>query len=383
MNQFTTDLVQALVQKEDVTEIFRSHLENAVNTLLASELTAFLDYEKYDRIGFNTGNSRNGSYERTLHTEFGELHLVIPRDRNGDFKQQTVAPYKRANDTLEAFVIHMFQKGVTTAEIAHLMERMYGHHYTPQTISNMTKVMSEQVEAFRDRTLCARYACVYLDATYIALKRDTVSKEAVYIAVGIREDGSKEVLGYTIAPNESAFVWKELLEDIKSRGVEEILLFISDGLKGISDSVFSFYPASSYQTCCVHLSRTIAHKVRVSDRATSNLCTVQKALKWANRPYIRLLKSGSQSTQKLQSHCSITLICSRFIAFLSLFGAVFIRPISLNLLINKSRNIVSVRNNSQTKSHLNASSFPNLTSIISDLLQDVTLVLIKLAQSYK
>jgi len=128
-------------------------------------------------------------------------------------------------------------------------------------------VMSEQVEAFRDRTLCARYACVYLDATYIALKRDTVSKEAVYIAVGIREDGSKEVLGYTIAPNESAFVWKELLEDIKSRGVEEILLFISDGLKGISDSVFSIYPASSYQTCCVHLSRTIAHKVRVSDRA--------------------------------------------------------------------------------------------------------------------
>ncbi|NGY75908.1 IS256 family transposase [Bacillus megaterium] len=267
MNQFTTDLVQALVQKEDVTEIFRSHLENAVNTLLTSELTAFLDYEKYDRIGFNTGNSRNGSYERTLHTEFGELHLVIPRDRNGDFKQQTVAPYKRANDTLEAFVIHMFQKSVTTAEIAHLMERMYGHHYTPQTISNMTKVMSEQVEAFRDRTLCARYACVYLDATYIALKRDTVSKEAVYIAVGIREDGSKEVLGYTIAPNESAFVWKELLEDIKSRGVEEILLFISDGLKGISDSVFSIYPASSYQTCCVHLSRTIAHKVRVSDRA--------------------------------------------------------------------------------------------------------------------
>ncbi|MGG0770903.1 IS256 family transposase [Priestia megaterium] len=267
MNQFTTDLVQALVQKEDVTEIFRSHLENAVNTLLASELTAFLDYEKYDRIGFNTGNSRNGSYERTLHTEFGKLHLVIPRDRNGDFKQQTVAPYKRANDTLEAFVIHMFQKGVTTAKIAHLMERMYGHHYTPQTISNMTKVMSEQVEAFRDRTLCARYACVYLDATYIALKRDTVSKEAVYIAVGIPEDGSKEVLGYTIAPNESAFVWKELLEDIKSRGAEEILLFISDGLKGISDSVFSIYPASSYQTCCVHLSRTIAHKVRVSDRA--------------------------------------------------------------------------------------------------------------------
>lgn len=113
--------------------------------------------------------------------------------------------------------------------------------------------------------MCARYAYVYLDATYIALKRDTVSKEAVYIAEGFREDGLKELPGYTIAPNESAFVWKELLEDIKSRDIEEVRLFISDDLKGISGSVFSVYPAS-YQTCCVHLSRTIAHKVRIFNR---------------------------------------------------------------------------------------------------------------------
>ncbi len=131
MDQFTTDFVQALLQKEDVTNIFRSHLENAVNTLLTSEWTVFLDYEKYDCIGFNTGNSRKGSHERMLHKEFGDLHLVILGDRNGDFKQQTAASYKRANDTLEAFVIYMFQRGITTAEIVHLMERMYGHHYTP------------------------------------------------------------------------------------------------------------------------------------------------------------------------------------------------------------------------------------------------------------
>lgn len=174
-----------------------------------------------------------------------------------------------------------------------------------------------------------------------------------------RECVCKRTLGYTIAPNESAFVWKELLEDIKSRGVEEILLFISDGLKGISDRVFSVYPEdfkSVYRAESLEMGQQALHS---------------------------FIESGSQSTQKLQSHCSITLICSRFIAFLSLFGAVFIRPISLSRLINKSRNIVSVRNNSQTKSHLNASSFPNLTSIISALLQHVTLVLIKLAQSFK
>lgn len=272
MNQFTTDIVEALVKKQDITEVFRSHLETAVNSLLTMELTAFLDYEKYDRIGFNSGNSRNGSYIRTLHTEYGDLNISIPRDRNGEFKQQTVAPYKRSNDTLEAFVIHMFQKGVTMSEISDLIEKMYGHHYTPQTISNITQVMSEQVEAFRSRRLSSRYACVYLDATYIAIKRETVSKEAVYIAVGIREDGSKEVLAYTIAPTESAFVWKELLEDIKERGVEDILLFISDGLKGMTDSISSVYPEAKYQACCVHISRNIAHKVRVSDRA--EICAV-------------------------------------------------------------------------------------------------------------
>lgn len=266
MTQFTTDIMQALVKKEDISEVFRMHLETAVNMLLQTELTAFLDYEKYDRIGFNSGNSRNGVYTRTLHTEYGDLELSMPRDRNGEFNQQTVAPYKRSNDTLEAFVIHMFQKGVTMSEISDLIEKMYGHHYTPQTISNMTKVMSEQVEAFKSRPLEQRYACVYLDATYIALKRDTVSKEAVYITIGIREDGSKEVLAYTVAPTESAFVWEEVLLDLKERGVEEVLLFISDGLKGITDRIFAVFPDAQYQACCVHLSRGIRHKVRVTDR---------------------------------------------------------------------------------------------------------------------
>ncbi|WHI60799.1 IS256 family transposase [Mammaliicoccus lentus] len=267
MNQFTTDIVNALVKKQDITEVFRSHLEKAVNTLLTTELTAFLDYEKYDRIGFNSGNSRNGSYGRTLHTEYGDLNIQIPRDRNGEFKQQTVAPYKRSNDTLESFVIHMFQKGVTTSEIAGLIEKMYGHHYTPQTISNMTKTMTEQVEAFNKRTLSARYVCVYLDATFIPVRRETVSKEAVYLAVGISEDGTKEVLAYTIAPTESAFNWQELLVDLKERGVEKVLLFISDGLKGIADAIFSVFPKSQYQTCLVHVARNLSHKVRVEDQS--------------------------------------------------------------------------------------------------------------------
>lgn len=167
---------------------------------------------------------------------------------------------------LEETVIHLFKKGITMAEISSLIEQMYEHHYTPQTISNMTQAVSETVEAFNNRTLYNRYVCVYLDATYIAVRRDTVSKEAVYMAVGIREDGSIEVLAYTIFPTESAYNWQELLKELKERGVEDVLLFISDRLKGMVVAIQTVFPKAHYQTCLVHVARNISHKVRVEDR---------------------------------------------------------------------------------------------------------------------
>ena len=276
MNDFTTEIVQTLVTKGDLNELFRSHLERAVNTLLRTELTAFLEYEKYDRTGFNSGSSRNGSYSRSIKTEYGELTLEIPRDRNGEFKQQTLPAYKRTNDTLETTIIHLFEKGVTMSEIADLIEKMYGHHYTPQTMSNMTKVLTEEVNAFKVRTLNDKYVAIFMDATYIPLKRQTVSKEAIYIAIGIREDGTKEVLSYAIAPTESTYVWNELLQDIYSRGVHDVLLFITDGLKGMKDTIHQIYPKAKYQHCCVHVSRNIAHKVRVKDR--KEICDDFKAV---------------------------------------------------------------------------------------------------------
>lgn len=266
MLNFTTEIMETLINKGDLDELFRCHLELAVNSLLQAELTAFLDYEKYDRAGFNSGNSRNGNYSRSFRTEYGELNLVIPRDRNGKFSQQTLPAYKRTNDSLETTIIQLFQKGITMSEISELIEKMYGHHYTPQTISNMTKIVSEDIIAFKERSLESRYSVIFMDATHIPLKRQTVSKEAVYIVIGIRLDGTKEVLGFSLAPTESAYVWKEILQDLKDRGLKEVLLVVTDGLSGINDSIHSVYPNAQFQQCCVHISRNIAHKVRVSDR---------------------------------------------------------------------------------------------------------------------
>jgi len=126
----------------------------------------------------------------------------------------------------------------------------------------MTQAMNDEVEAYHNRQLSNSYSCVYLDATYILIKRDTVAKEAVYLAIGIRLDGSKEVLGYTIASTESVHVWRELLENFRERGMEDVLLFISDGLKGMESMLFEVYPHARYQTCLVHVQRNLSHKVR-------------------------------------------------------------------------------------------------------------------------
>src|SRR5699024_9442009 len=152
--------------------------------------------------------------DRTFKTEYGELQLAIPRDRNGEFQQETLAPYQRSNDTLEQFVIHLYEKGIKTDEIADLMKRMYEHHYSSESGSNFTQLVLEVVKTFDERKLETRYECHSLDTTPIHLRRKTVEKEAVYIASGITEEGTKGVLDFTIAPTESTHVWEEMIQHL-------------------------------------------------------------------------------------------------------------------------------------------------------------------------
>ena len=266
MNDFTTELLKTLLEGKDITEIFRYHVECAVNQLLQYELREFLDYDKYDRKGFNSGNSRNGYYERTLKTEYGDLSLKISRDRNGEFENQTLTPYKRQSDTVEQMIIHLYSNGMTTEEISRIIEKMYGHHYTKQTVSNITAAVVGDIQAFNHRKLSNRYAVIYLDATHLPVRRDTVTKEALYFALGITPEGFKEILSYSLYPTESAHNWEIVLSDLRARGVEESLLFVTDGLTGIKDAIANVYPKARHQSCWVHLSRNVAHLVRVKDR---------------------------------------------------------------------------------------------------------------------
>ena len=158
------------------------------------------------------------------------------------------------------------QFGVTTREIADLIEKMYGSHYSPAQVSNISKQMIPKVEAYHKRKLSDKFFCVYLDATYVPLRRETFEREAVYIAIGIKPNGHKEVIDYCIAPNENIEVWTELLQSMKSHGLEQVELFLSDGVVGMKQALVEAYPKAHFQRCLVHVMRNICAKVRVDDR---------------------------------------------------------------------------------------------------------------------
>ena len=266
MNDFTKDMANALFNQDKINDLFRQKLQQAVNDLLESELTAFLGYNPYERDGWNTGNSRNGAYYRKVDTQFGQIEIKVPRDRNGEFHQHTMPDYKRHTDVLEQTVIKLYSKGVTTREIADLIEKMYGGYYSPAMVSNISKEMIPKVEAYHQRHLSDKFFCVYLDATYIPLKRVTYEREAVYIAIGIKPNGHKEVIDYCIAPTENIEIWSEMLKGFKSRGLEQVELFLSDGVVGMKEAICQSYPKAHFQRCLIHVMRNISAKMRVDDR---------------------------------------------------------------------------------------------------------------------
>ncbi len=268
MSNLNTKLLSALLKNESVDEVFRVELETAINELLATELTAFLNYEKYDPVGYNSGNSRNGYYTRILHSRFGDLNISVPRDRNGEFSPKAIPAYKRNTDDLETTIIQLYKKGITTREIADLIEKMYGHYYTPQTISNITKAVENQVNEFHNRPLANRYVVLYCDATYLNVRRDSVAKEALHIIVGITPEGNKEVLDYVLYPTESPANYKDMLLDLKNRGVEQVLLFVTDGLTGLREACLEVFPNAKHQSCWTHIVRNVIKYVRSKDRKT-------------------------------------------------------------------------------------------------------------------
>ena len=216
-------------------------------------------------------------------------------------------------------VITLYKKGITTREIADLLEKMYGNNYSPTTISNISKVMKNEIEAYHNRKIKKDFVVLYCDATYLPIRRDSVAKEALHVIIGIDPNGNKEVLDYSLFPEESANNYKEMLINLKSRGLENILLSVSDGLVlhepdglALKEAITDIFPKSKHQTCWTHLMRNIENKVRAKDKlevandakliyTSDNIETAEKRLndflsKWSRKyPKLRKMLEGKDN----------------------------------------------------------------------------------------
>lgn len=273
-------LKEILYSDDNLSNYFTKLIKNMMETLLQQELTEFLKYDKYSYKGRNSGNSRNGYYTRDYETKYGEIKdLNIPRDRNNEFEQQLIRPYSRREGWLETLVIKMYAKGMSTRDIANLIEKLYGSSYSPGTISNITDVAIEEIDQWHNRKLKKRYSVIFIDALHAKIRRDVVDNDAIYVIIGIDEDGYREILDFVIGTNESSYVWEELLSNLKDRGVREVLLGVMDGLPGIEDAFHKVYPKADIQRCVVHKVRNSIRKIRKRDyqKFTESLKSIYKA----------------------------------------------------------------------------------------------------------
>lgn len=249
---------------------FNDLLENAVTKLVQEKLELLLNEEIKNFMSVEQPekrNNRNGHYTRTYQTRYGSISaLRVPRDRKGLFQTRLFQPYRRREDWLEETIIQMYKGGMSTRDVARFIESMFGSHYSPTTISNITQTVMEDIEQWQNRPLEKRYSVIYLDGLCVKLKRNTVHNESVYLVMGIDEKGIRQILGFYVGGNESSNGWREVLKDLKKRGATDVLLGVFDGLPGLEEAFNEIYPKADVQHCVIHKVRATFPKIRVADK---------------------------------------------------------------------------------------------------------------------
>jgi putative transposase len=257
-------------------QLTKALVERAMN----AELTHHLGYKKNDPQGRGSGNSRNGKSRKKLKGDFGEIEIEVPRDREGAFEPKIVAKHQRRFDGFDDKILSMYARGMSTREIQGHLQDMYGVEVSPSLISEVTDAVVEELQQWQSRPLEAVYPIVYLDAMFVKMRHEgRVENRAVYIAVGVRLDGYKDVLGLWTAETEGSKFWLMVITELANRGVKDIFIVCVDGLKGFPDAIEAVFPKSQVQLCIVHLIRNSLNYVNWKDRkqAASDLRAVYSA----------------------------------------------------------------------------------------------------------
>lgn len=261
--------------------IFAKLFANTMEQMLEAELSDHLGYDRYEAKGRNSGNNRNGHYDRKLRTSNGDVEIQVPRDRKGSFEPKILPRYGKNTNELEEKILGFYARGISTRDIQDSLHEMYGVDVSPSLISQVTDKVWDQVEEWQNRPLEAIYPIIFLDAMHVKLRRDgKVSNTAVHIILGVGLDGQKDVLGHWVADGEeSANFWLSVMSDLQNRGVEDIFIASVDGLTGFSEAIHAVFPETLIQRCVIHQIRNSLRYVSHKDRKAfvRDLKTVYKA----------------------------------------------------------------------------------------------------------
>jgi putative transposase len=247
--------------------LFKELKKRLLERALGAELSDHLGYEKGDPAGRGSGNSRNGHSVKTVLSEDGAIEIAVPRDRNGTFEPQLVPKGQRRIDGFDERIISLYARGLSVREIQAHLEEMYGVEVSPDLVSRVTDAVLEDVREWQSRPLDAVYPVVFFDALRVKIRDEgLVRNKAVYIALAITGEGDKEVLGLWIEQTEGAKFWLKVMNELKTRGVQDVLIAVVDGLKGFPEAIGASFPQTIVQTCIVHLIRNSLAFVSWKDR---------------------------------------------------------------------------------------------------------------------
>lgn len=264
----------------DIEIALRDMMKETLQEMLENELTEQLGYTKYEYSDDEKTNYRNGYSKKTVHSTNGDIELNIPRDRNGEFEPIIVEKGSKDISNIEEKIIRMYARGISNREIYNQMQELYGIKISPDMVTAITDKIIPNIKEWQKRPLDDVYPVVFVDATYFYVRNEgVVGKKAVYVILGINSQGYKDILGFYVGESESAKYWLNILNELKSRGLKDILILCADGLKGLPEAISTAYPNTEFQRCIVHMIRNTMAYVSYKDRKelATDLKTIYRA----------------------------------------------------------------------------------------------------------
>lgn len=312
------DLAKECKTIGDIQEKLKELFKDTIQQVLEAEMEQHLGYPKNAAEGVNSGNNRNGYSKKSIKTRSGSTEISIPRDRNGEFEPQIIRKYQTTANELEDQIIAMYAKGMSTRDIEDQMKDIYGIEVSPTLVSKVTDKIMPQIAEWQSRPLDRIYPIVYLDAIHFKVRQENrIVNKAAYTVLAIDVNGYKDILGIWIGEHESAGFWLGVLNDLKSRGVEDILIVAKDGLSGFSEAITAVFPQTETQLCVIHQIRNSLKYISFKDRKAliADLKPVYQALtleeaelkfnefklKWEKR-YTLVIKSWENNWLELTTY---------------------------------------------------------------------------------